>query len=217
MNLFRMLEARELDLSIGGVCIDQVGGRSLFKEPLVWAFASEIDVPDPLPLAFFPEPCHYREAALRALASTSCNWHIACTSSSLAGVCAIAMAGIAVTPLPMHAMTPGLRALGRKSKLPGLPEVDFILDIKRGESREAVLAFAGYCERAFAAQGGSRRTWRNLRLGGKNCGPRLQRQGVKIDRTVSNSTQCAAEADPERTPRVGSVRRAGRAIKQERR
>jgi DNA-binding transcriptional LysR family regulator len=167
MNLFRMMETRTLDLAIGGVCVDQVGGRSLFKEPLVWAFASELKVPDPLPLAFFPEPCPYREAALRALASTRRDWHIACTSSSLAGVRAIATAGIAVTPLPMHAMMPGLRALGGKSRLPTLPEVDFVLEINQAETREAVVAFAGYCERAFAVEGGPRKA-RRIPAGGKN-------------------------------------------------
>src|SRR4051812_3320759 len=84
MNLFRMMEMQKLDIAIGGVCVDQIGGHSLFQEPLVWAFASGLEVPDPLPLAFFPEPCPYREAALRALASTQRDWHIACTSSSLA-------------------------------------------------------------------------------------------------------------------------------------
>jgi DNA-binding transcriptional LysR family regulator len=161
MNLFRMMETRTLDLAIGGVCVDQVGGRSLFKEPLVWAFASAAGVPDPLPLAFFPEPCPYREAALRVLASTQRGWHIACTSSSLAGVRAIAMAGIAVTPLPLHAMTPGLRVLGPRSGLPALPEVDFVLQMGQAETREAVLAFAEHCARAFVGDSGARKTRRS--------------------------------------------------------
>jgi DNA-binding transcriptional LysR family regulator len=162
MNLFRMMETRALDLAIGGVCVDQAGSRSLFKEPLAWAFASEFEVPDPLPLAFFPEPCPYREAALRTLASTRREWRIACTSSSLAGVRAMATAGIAVTPLPLHAMTPGLRGLGRTSKLPTLPEVDIVLEVNQAETREAVLSFADHCERAFAAEGRSRKVLRNL-------------------------------------------------------
>src|SRR5258707_6074867 len=127
MNLFRMMEARTLDLAIGGVCVDQVGGRSLFKEPLVWAFASALEVPDPLPLAFFPEPCPYRETALRALASTQRRWHIACTSSSLAGGRAVAIAGLAVTALPKHSITPGLRSLRQKDNLAAPPEGEYLL------------------------------------------------------------------------------------------
>src|SRR5215470_15874204 len=54
MDLFRMMETEALDLAIGGVCVGHFGGRKLWQEPLVWAFASDVEVPDPLPLAFFP-------------------------------------------------------------------------------------------------------------------------------------------------------------------
>jgi len=152
MSLFTMMETQALDLAIGGVCVDHFGGRRLWKEPLVWAFASDIEIPDPLPLAFFPEPCPYREAALRALASTQRRWHIAGTSSSLAGVRAIATAGIAVTPLPIHAITAGLRVLGKNEKLPSLPPVDYVLDTNQVDTRPVVVAFSEYCQRAFSAQ-----------------------------------------------------------------
>lgn len=82
---------------------------------LVWAFSADAEVPKVLPLAFFPEPCPYRETALRALAGSRRRWHIACTSSSLAGVSAACMAGLAVTPLPKHAIRPGLRILGKRT------------------------------------------------------------------------------------------------------
>jgi DNA-binding transcriptional LysR family regulator len=163
MDLFRMMETEALDLAIGGVCAGHFGGRKLWQEPLVWAFASDIEVPDPLPLAFFPEPCPYRESALRALASTQRPWHIACTSSSLAGVCAIAAAGIAVTPLPAHAVTAGLRILGKEDNLPGLPKVDYILEANRTDTRRVVSAFAEYCERALVARGDAQKLQRMRR------------------------------------------------------
>lgn len=146
MDLFRLMETQALDLVIGGVCAGHVGGRKLWQEPLVWAFASDIDAPDSLPLAFFPEPCPYRESALRALASTQRSWHIACTSSSLAGVRAIAAAGIAITPLPAHAVTTGLRILGKDHKLPPLPKVDYVLESNPADTRQIVAAFSEYCE-----------------------------------------------------------------------
>src|ERR1700722_6078422 len=115
-KLFEMVGSRELDLAVGGLCNGRAEGRKLWSEPLVWAFSAQIEVPDVLPLAFFPEPCPYREAALRALAGSPRQWHIACTSSSLAGVRAACMAGLAVTPLPRHAIRPGLRVLGKTDK-----------------------------------------------------------------------------------------------------
>jgi DNA-binding transcriptional LysR family regulator len=138
-NLFKMLKTRELDLVVGGRCDGQTQGRRLWKEPLVWAFSADAEVPKVLPLAFFPEPCPYREAALRALAGSSRRWHIACTSSSLAGVRAACMAGLAVTPLPKHAIRPGLRVLGKTDKLPILPEVEeYVSQTNETDTRQII-------------------------------------------------------------------------------
>jgi DNA-binding transcriptional LysR family regulator len=152
MNLFTMIESAALDLAIGGVCVDHVGNK-LWKDSLVWAFAADTTLPDPLPLAFFPEPCPYREAAMRALAATRREWQIACTSSSMAGVRAIAAAGIAVTPLPMHAVTPGLAILGKREELPRLPDVDYVLETNRTDTRPLLKAFSAHCQQAFGLHG----------------------------------------------------------------
>jgi DNA-binding transcriptional LysR family regulator len=70
VRLFEMVQTEELDLAIGGLCNGQAEGRRLWSEPLVWAFSEGVEVPNVLPLAFFPQPCPYREAALRALAGS---------------------------------------------------------------------------------------------------------------------------------------------------
>jgi DNA-binding transcriptional LysR family regulator len=141
ITLFKMLATRELDLVVGGRCDGQTQGRRLWKEPLVWVFSADAEVPTVLPLAFFPEPCPYREAALRALAGSTRQWHIACTSSSLAGVRAACMAGLAVTPLPKHAIRPGLRVLGKTDNLPVLPEVEFVSQINETDTRQIIATF----------------------------------------------------------------------------
>ncbi len=139
-NLFRKLETEDLDMAIGGLCDHAMQGRRLWKEPLVWAFLEDAKIPEVLPMAFFPQPCPYREAALRALASSPCPWHIACTSPSMAGVRAAALAGLAITPLPKHAMRAGLRVLGRKDGLPPLPPVEYFLQTQRTDKRSSVEA-----------------------------------------------------------------------------
>jgi DNA-binding transcriptional LysR family regulator len=146
-SLFKMLETQELDLAVGGRCNERDHGHSLWKEPLVWAFSTDAKVPHELPLAFFPEPCPYRETALRALASTQRQWHIACTSASLAGIRAVAMAGMAVTPLPKHTLGPGLRILGKKDNLPILPNVEYVLETSETDTRQAVAEFSELCQR----------------------------------------------------------------------
>ncbi|KGM30105.1 hypothetical protein P409_35100, partial [Inquilinus limosus MP06] len=52
---------------------------------------------------------------------------IAYVSPSVAGVRAAALAGLAVTPLPLSAIGAGLRVLGAEDGLPTLPEVEFVV------------------------------------------------------------------------------------------
>jgi DNA-binding transcriptional LysR family regulator len=146
-NLLEMVDNRELDLAIGGVCNRQIEGRRVWKEPLVWAFSANVECPTELPLAFFPEPCPYREAALRALAGSPKQWRIVSLSSSMAGVRAAAMAGLAVTPLPLESIRPGLRVLGKAEKMPKLPEVEFVLKARETDTRPAVAMVASLIER----------------------------------------------------------------------
>jgi DNA-binding transcriptional LysR family regulator len=150
-RLFEMVETQELDLAVGGLCNGQGQGRTLWSEPLVWAFSVGVKVSNVLPLAFFPEPCPYREAALRALAGSQQQWRIVSTSSSLAGVRAVAIAGLAVTPLPLQTIKPGLRILSKKDKMPKLPDVDYVLHVRESDTRPAVAAL-GNLIREMAAK-----------------------------------------------------------------
>lgn len=134
-SLFKKVETQELDIVVGGRCEGQPWGRRLWKEPLVWAFSADAEVTDVVSLAFFPEPCPYREAALRALAGSSKRWRISCTSSSVAGVKAASMAGMAATPLPKHVIGQGLRILGKKEKLPVLPDVEYVIHTNATDTR----------------------------------------------------------------------------------
>jgi DNA-binding transcriptional LysR family regulator len=56
-RLFDMVDSQELDLAVGSFCKGRSEGRRLWSDSLVWAFSEGIEVPDELPLAFFPEPC----------------------------------------------------------------------------------------------------------------------------------------------------------------
>jgi DNA-binding transcriptional LysR family regulator len=141
-KLFHKVAAEELDLAVGSFCGGRTEGRRLWADQLVWAFSASAEVPNVLPLAFFPEPCPYREAALRALAGSQKRWRIVSTSPSLAGVRAAAVAGLALTPLPRRTMRPGLRILSTKEKMPRLPEIEYVLSAKETDTRPAVSALA---------------------------------------------------------------------------
>lgn len=141
-RLFEKVDTQELDLAVGSFCKGRAEGRGLWSERLVWAFSASAEVPSVLPLAFFPEPCPYREAALRALAGSQKRWRIVSTSPSLAGVRAAAVGGLALTPLPRRTVRPGLRILGTKEKMPRLPEIEYVLRAKGTDIRPAVSALA---------------------------------------------------------------------------
>ncbi|MGB3390634.1 MAG: LysR substrate-binding domain-containing protein [Pseudaminobacter sp.] len=131
-SLLESMEQGEVDLVLGCRCRGDESGRTLWSEPLVWAFARNA-LPDelaPLPLAVFPEPCPYRDAALAALASADRAWRIATVSPSLGSLTAVAEAGLAVTPLNACSLSPGLNAVGADARLPGLPDIDFVAHIR---------------------------------------------------------------------------------------
>jgi len=141
-RLFQKLDDRELDLVVGGLCTGDTRGWRLWLEPLVWAFAAEGDLPRPMPLAFLPEPCPYREAALLSLANAPHPWRIACTSASMSGLRAAVLAGLAATPMPQSALGPGLRRLRETDGLPALPDVDYVVRIAAHDRRRPVLDLA---------------------------------------------------------------------------
>jgi len=151
-QLLRKLEDGDLDVTIAGRCGDDAEGWRLWQEPLVWVFARDRELPAPLHLAFFPEPCPYRDAALRALGAMSGakqNWTIACTCSSLAGVRAAAIAGIAATPLPRSLVGPELRVLAHDAEgLPALADVEYVATVGRRANSPAIAALMAMIQSA---------------------------------------------------------------------
>ncbi|NWD03930.1 LysR substrate-binding domain-containing protein [Pseudomonas gingeri] len=127
-DLVQQRQLGQLDVVFGKQCsrVDE-GGELLWEEPLVWAYAAKmpLDSAVPLPLAVFPEPCVYREAAIQALALAATPWRLAFESSSMAGCIAAALAGFAVTPIARSQLREGLRELGPAEGLPTLAKARF--------------------------------------------------------------------------------------------
>ncbi|VWB10375.1 LysR family transcriptional regulator [Burkholderia lata] len=127
-SLFRRHANGEFDLVIGSRCAHTGQGATLWREPLVWAFARHEPLPEgDVPLACFPDPCPYRGAAIKALALAGMPYRIACESPSVTGIRTIARAGIAIAPLPRSAIDDTLRELGMSEGLPALPEMEFVM------------------------------------------------------------------------------------------
>src|SRR6266581_3652444 len=143
--LIEQLDAGRLDVVFAKRPLGTSRGRLVWREPLVWAAADTFDLVlnSALPLALYRERSVSREAALNALQDGDLTWEIVYTSPSLTGVRAAALAGLAITPLPVSAVIAGLRILGAEAGLPRLPDLEFaIYEKTRLDKAAAALATA---------------------------------------------------------------------------
>src|SRR5712672_4715176 len=143
--LIEQFDAGRLDVVFAKRPLGTSRGRLIWREPMVWAAAEtfELVAGAALPLALYRERSVSREAALIALRESELVWQIVCTSPSLTGVRAAALAGLAITPLPVSAVIAGLRILDAEAGLPRLPDLEFaIYEKARPDKAAATLAAA---------------------------------------------------------------------------
>jgi DNA-binding transcriptional LysR family regulator len=140
-TLLSLMTQGDLELVIGSLCETSEAGLLLWQEPLVWAWSAQpvTRLPTPLPLALFPEPCPYREIALRRLAQAGIAQRTAMSCTSTAGLRAAALAGFAVAPMTVSQLGQGLAALGAEQGLPDLPDAQFRL-CTSAEADQAIVA-----------------------------------------------------------------------------
>jgi DNA-binding transcriptional LysR family regulator len=100
----------------------------VWRDRLVWVAAAgtEIDMRQPVPLLLYPPPSITRVQVLRAMEQAGLPWRIACTSGSLTGLRAAALAGLGVLALARGLIPPGLVEL-RGGELPPTGEAEFAL------------------------------------------------------------------------------------------
>ncbi|MFO7309833.1 MAG: LysR substrate-binding domain-containing protein [Pseudomonadota bacterium] len=127
--LNEMLQAGELDLVLAKRRIGQEQGTLVRREALVWAAANPaLVVPErPVPLIAFPPPSITRAVAIETLERANVPWRIVCTSASLGGLRAAAVAGLGVLVQPRSMLPRGLVELRTGRHLPELEEVEFVL------------------------------------------------------------------------------------------
>lgn len=117
MCLRRDLERSELDLALLKRPAGEKGGISAWPERVHWV-TSKIHPVDPgtqsVPLIGFPPGCLYRAGAIHAIESAGRTWHMAYTSSSLAGIQAAVAAGLGLGILSEIAIQPTHRVLSAK-------------------------------------------------------------------------------------------------------
>jgi DNA-binding transcriptional LysR family regulator len=127
--LFEALDAAELDLVLAKRRPGEDRGRLVRREKLLWVAgdAALADHERPLPLVLYPPPSISRAMALEALERAGRRWRIVCTSSSLSGLNAAALAGLGIGVLADGFAPPGLAALPRSAGLPELGQIEFVV------------------------------------------------------------------------------------------
>ncbi|THD56484.1 MAG: LysR family transcriptional regulator [Bradyrhizobium sp.] len=112
--LRRDLERGDLDLALIKRDAGDDGGLAAWPERLHWVTSKANPAhagSGSVPLIFFPTGCLYRTRAIHALESAGRTWHMAYTSSSLAGIQAAVAAGMGLSILSEMAIQDDHRVL----------------------------------------------------------------------------------------------------------
>jgi DNA-binding transcriptional LysR family regulator len=127
--LVQGLDAGELDLVLAKRRPGEDRGRLVRREKLVWVGndLGLVEPERPLPLILYPPPSISRAIALEALERAGRSWRIVCTSSSLSGLNAAALAGLGVTVQAYGFAPAGLIPLSPSPALPELGHIEFVL------------------------------------------------------------------------------------------
>jgi DNA-binding transcriptional LysR family regulator len=122
------LDEGEVDLVLAKRPEGDERGRLVWHDRLVWVGApsTDLDPRQPVPLILYPPPSITRARMLQALERAGQPWRLACTSGSLTGLRAAALAGLGVLAVVRGLIPHGLDELPA-AKLPSLGEVEFVL------------------------------------------------------------------------------------------
>ncbi|WP_027521464.1 LysR family transcriptional regulator [Bradyrhizobium sp. Ec3.3] len=136
-NLSRDLERGELDLALFKREAGEKGAIAVWPERVHWVTSKshpiQADVSS-VPLIGFPLGCLYRAGAIHALESAGRPWHMAYTSSSLAGIQAAVAAGMGLSILSEMAIQSDHRVLTAKDGFAPINETEVALMASPGAS-----------------------------------------------------------------------------------
>lgn len=128
--LKRDLDRGEIDLALFKRDAGEKGGIAVWPERVHWVTSKPhpCDVSSgSVPLIGFPAGCLYRARAIHALESTGRSWHMAYTSSSLAGIQAAVAAGMGLSIMSEMAIQADHRVLTAKEGFKPIDKTEMAL------------------------------------------------------------------------------------------
>ncbi|HVV08689.1 LysR family transcriptional regulator [Amycolatopsis sp.] len=142
--LHEQLRAGELDLVLAKRHPGEDSTGALWTDELVWVGREgfELDESAPVPLIAYPPPSITRARAMESLHANGKNWRIVCTSGSLNGLRAAALAGLGVVVFARSLVPAGLVELPAGHGLPDPGRVEFILTARRAAMRGPTAALS---------------------------------------------------------------------------
>jgi DNA-binding transcriptional LysR family regulator len=128
-GLYEKLDRGELDLVCGKRRPGEDRGRVVLRDRLVWVSGDlpRIDPAMPVPLILYSPPSVTHDIVLAALEQHGRPWRIVCTSGSLSGLRAAALAGLGVAVFPGDLIPAGLLELPSGHGLPDLGTIETVL------------------------------------------------------------------------------------------
>jgi DNA-binding transcriptional LysR family regulator len=136
-TLYEQLDAGDLDLVLAKRRAGDEWGRLVWRDRLAWIGApgTRVDPARPVPLILYTPPSITRAVALEALERVGRARRIVCTSGSLSGVRAAALAGLGITLHAFGLMPDGLVEVPGTARLPPAGDVEFVVQTGRLGSR----------------------------------------------------------------------------------
>jgi len=132
-TLYERMDAGELYLVLAKRRAGDARGRLVWRDRLAWIGApgTRPDPAKPVPLILYTPPSLTRSIALEALERVGRPWRIVCTSGSLSGLRAAALAGLGITLHAQGLMPDGLMELPSAARLPTPGDVEFVVQTAR--------------------------------------------------------------------------------------
>ncbi len=128
--LRRDLERGDLDLALLKRAAGEKGGIAVWPERVHWVTSKThpVDLTCPsIPLIGFPTGCLYRAGAIHAVEAAGRSWHMAYSSSSLAGIQAAVGAGLGLSILSEISILPNHRILTAKEGFAPIDKTEMAL------------------------------------------------------------------------------------------
>jgi DNA-binding transcriptional LysR family regulator len=143
-NLRNALERGDLDLALVKRDAGGKSGIAVWPERIHWVTSKAHPAhatTGSLPLIFFPAGCLYRTRAVHAIECAGRSWHMAYTSSSLAGIQAAVAAGLGLSIMPEIAVQADHRILTAADGFAPIDETEMAL-VAAPEASPATLRLA---------------------------------------------------------------------------